>query len=103
MIDVTNMFFHSFFKGRKAQGLSLNVIIIAVICIAVLVIILIMLVGKSKVFGSATADCPSKGGSCETGQGMTGSECPEGMTKMFGAKCDTGQVCCTQLDQAAAT
>ena len=97
------MFFSSFFRGRRAQGLSLNVIIIAVICIAVLVIILVMLVGRSRIFGEATTDCPSKGGSCEIGEGDKGDDCPFGMTKIFGARCEDGYVCCLGLEEQRVT
>lgn len=102
MTDTMKMFPPSFFRRRNAQGLSLNVVIIAVIAIAVLVILLVMLIGKTKIFGTATADCISKGGTCTT-PNMDGN-CPDGRVKMFGAKCkESGKICCTQLEQAEYT
>lgn len=50
--------------ARKAQGMSLNVIIIAVIGIAILVILLFMVVGRTRIFGGAMSSCESKGGEC---------------------------------------
>lgn len=72
----------SFFSSRKAQGLSLNVIIIAVIAIVVLVILIIMLTGKTRLFGQATTNCESKGGQCYS------RACdPDTEVKQFGTDC----------------
>lgn len=50
--------------NRKAQGLSLNVIIIAVIALLVLVVIVWIFSGKSSQFAKGVASCESKGGTC---------------------------------------
>ena len=55
-----------FFKRRKAQGLSLNIIIIAVLALIVLVVIIIMFTGKTRSVSKTIDSCVQKGGSCET-------------------------------------
>ncbi len=53
-------------KSKKAQGLPINVIIIAVIALILLVVILAITTGKLKVFGKGTANCKAQGGDCKT-------------------------------------
>ena len=74
----------SFFSSKKAQGLSLNVIIIAVIAIVVLVVLIIIFTGKTRLFGKATTNCESKGGHCSAGPcnpdteiSLYGTDCAE--------------------------
>lgn len=50
--------------NRKAQGISLNVIIIAVIALLVLVVIVFIFTGKTRTFTQELATCESKGGTC---------------------------------------
>ncbi|MBT7903491.1 hypothetical protein HN587_06530 [Candidatus Woesearchaeota archaeon] len=55
----------SFFSSsKKAQGLSLNLIIVAVLGLIVLVIIILAITGKFGSFNKGLADCSSKGGIC---------------------------------------
>ncbi len=51
---------------KKAQGLSLNTIIIAIMVIIVLVIIILITTGQLQKFSSATLsnECKSQGGLC---------------------------------------
>jgi hypothetical protein len=83
----------SFFSSRKAQGLSLNVIIIAVIAIVVLVVLIIIFTGKTRLFSQATTNCESKGGHCKP-------KCdPDTEVKQFGTDCASrenspGSECC---------
>ena len=49
---------------RKAQGLSLNVIIIAAIALIVLVVISVIFASRSQIFGTETRSCTNKGGTC---------------------------------------
>jgi len=51
-------------KNTKAQGLPLNVIIIAVIALLVLVVIVWIFSGKTSQFTKGIATCESKGGKC---------------------------------------
>lgn len=48
----------------KAQGLSLNVVVIAALGIIVLVILVIIFSGKADLFGKSLTNCQEKGGTC---------------------------------------
>lgn len=50
--------------NRKAQGLSLNIIIMAVIALLVLIVIVFIFTGKTRTFTKGVASCESKGGVC---------------------------------------
>ena len=77
---------------KKAQGISLNVIVIAAIALIVLVILSVIFIGRLGTFGKETAACENKGGTC-----VAGTACGTGQTKLPGSKCETGQVCCVSL------
>ena len=47
---------------KKAQGLSLNVIIIAAIALLVLVILAVIFMGRLGVFRKGSGDCETLGG-----------------------------------------
>ena len=49
---------------KKAQGISVNVIIIAAIALLVLVILSVVYIGRMGDWGAQTADCENKGGRC---------------------------------------
>ena len=74
--------------AKKAQGISMNVIIIAAIALLVLVILSVIFIGRMGSFGEASAACSQQGGTC-----YDGTTCPSGTTK-YSLKCDEGQVCC---------
>ncbi|MBT5021366.1 hypothetical protein HOK51_10110 [Candidatus Woesearchaeota archaeon] len=92
-------FFSSNFvnKNKKAQGLSLNVIIIAVLALIVLVILVMALTGKMSVFNRGASDCVSKGGTCKPvtvgcnsfEQPLLGTNC---------AKLEPSQQCCLKME-----
>lgn len=48
---------HTYMKMRKAQGLSLNVIIIAVLALIVLVILIVIFSGKMGSFREGVSTC----------------------------------------------
>ncbi len=50
--------------NKKAQGISMNVIIIAAIALLVLVILSVIFIGRMGSFGRAAANCESQGGQC---------------------------------------
>ena len=82
---------------RKAQGMSMNVIIIAALAIIVLIILVVIMGGKFKIFGGATRSCETQGGSCsgslEDLNSITG--CPDNYAKMAFTDCnDKDEVCC---------
>jgi hypothetical protein len=49
---------------KRAQGLSIETIIIATLLIAVLVIVLFMVTKHNLAFNKGTSDCVSNGGNC---------------------------------------
>ena len=49
---------------RKAQGLSMNVIIIAALALIVLVVLSIIFVGKAGDFRKRSDQCENSGGTC---------------------------------------
>jgi hypothetical protein len=80
-------------KGRKqAQGISINVIIVAAIALLVLVVLSVIFLGRFNIFSQETASCESQGGQCIVGS------CPQGMATFKAWTCtpDAGVVptCC---------
>jgi hypothetical protein len=74
--------------NKKAQGISMNVIIIAAIALLVLVILSVIFIGRMGSFGQQTGSCESQGGTC-----YDGSTCPQGTTT-YDLECEEGQSCC---------
>ena len=56
---------------KKAQGLSLNVIIIAAIALIVLVVLVMIFTGRMGGFTGTIAMCSNQGGECVTSGGCT--------------------------------
>jgi len=52
---------------KKAQGLSMNVIIIAAIALIVLVVLIMIFTGRMGLFTGGIKTCPSMGGFCVAG------------------------------------
>lgn len=71
------------FENRKAQGISINVIIVAAIALLVLVVLSIIFVGKLGLFGEKTSACETVGGTCYlicptgTTEYTAGANCPD--------------------------
>lgn len=73
---------------KKAQGISLNVIIIAAIALLVLVILSVIFMGRMGTFGTETNDCENKGGKCL-------DECDEDYPTPYSAwTCPEDEICC---------
>ena len=80
---------------KKAQGISVNVIIIAAIALLVLVVLSVIYIGRMGDWGTKAADCANKGGDCVDGN------CPPTQTKFTGFQCtgvDAGKTCCIDID-----
>ena len=75
--------------NKKAQGLSLNTIIIAALVIMVLIILGLVFMGRMGTFGQKQDSCIGKGGTCRT-------ECAEGeMQSLLGGDCpEDDEYCC---------
>jgi len=81
--------------NKKAQGISMNVIIIAAIALLVLVILSVIFIGRMGSFGKATSNCESQGGLCRQ------SPCSQfdGLTSHPSLSCgdDPDIVCCLAI------
>ena len=82
-------------KGRKAQGLPINTIIIAILAIAVLFVILFVFFRKGGEFTQATSDCVAQGGTCVSGG------CSVDSIRVMTGRCADGSVCCRTLFKKA--
>jgi hypothetical protein len=80
--------------SKKAQGMPLNVIIIAVLGLIVLVILAVMFTGKSREFSAGISSCSAKQGKCQI------PACGDDQVTIDG-KCDpkkdTGANCCAKV------
>ena len=78
--------------AKKAQGMSMNVIIIAAIALLVLVILSVVFIGRMTTFTDETGGCAGKGGTCYSGG------CPSGTTPFRSGTCsDDGEACCLPI------
>lgn len=78
--------------SKKAQGISMNVIVIAAIALLVLVVLSVVFMGRMGVFNKGAAECRNNGGVCA-------DECGKGDAAGFGtefkeAACSDGKKCC---------
>ncbi len=84
---------------KKAQGMSMNVIIIAALAIIVLIILVVVMTGKFNIFGTTMRDCSAQGGSCE----FEVDQCDEGYARLRFTNCDDkreypdGAICCVPV------
>jgi hypothetical protein len=80
---------------KKAQGLSMNVIIIAALAILVLVILAVLFINQAGIFSSTANACEGSGGVCERGNPTDG--CSSGIYNPA-LSCDTERyICCMKL------
>ncbi len=89
--------------GRKAQGLSLNTIIIAIIVLIVLVVIIMVFTGYFGTrFTPGVTSCENSGGTCQFANADDGSNgCGYdsfgvSIAKLSGKCVNAGQVCCSK-------
>ena len=86
-------------KTRKAQGLSLTVVIVAVIVLIVLVVLVVILTGRTGRFAEGTKEVSEEysGERCAipgTGRGCYAEPCPSGMRYVGVFDCEGNQICC---------
>ena len=81
-------------KKKKAQGISINTIIIAAIAIVVLILLVLIFTGRIRVFRTSVEDCrTSLGGECVEVGTCTGLyEVDKGP-----ANCPDGYTCCVRI------
>lgn len=51
---------------KRAQGLSMNLIVMAAIALLILVVLAIIFMGRMGVFGQQVAACKNQGGNCRS-------------------------------------
>jgi len=86
-------------NSRKAQGISINMIIIAVLALIVLIVVVAIFTGRIKIFSGTLESCRAKQGQCESG-----AICPENKAQVA-AKCPETEeekkqqknICCIQV------
>jgi len=96
---------------KKAQGLSMNVIIIAAISLLVLIVLIVLVVRASNNMGTGTS-CRGAGGTCTPG----GTDCSyyedlnpgETWTRNIAKDgkaggCVEGEICCVKAQSAVPT
>ena len=99
------------FSTKKAQGMSLNTVIIAIIVLVVLVVLVMIFTGYfGKVFTPTVASCNTAGGECKEGA-TASAACGNDATgkpigTVAGAKCTVAaeaaaQQCCQRHDSSA--
>ena len=89
---------------KKAQGLSMNVIIVAALALIVLVVLSVIFMSRAGIFAQSTGECITNGGTCmdnEAGacqgdlQSVSDNTC---LTKVEGKKVlDTEKICCIDI------
>ncbi len=78
--------------NKKADGLSMQVVIIAIICIIVLAVLVAIFLSKTGIFGTQVSNCRAKGGECQPV-----APCPEKEVAVGGLCTDPEYVCCIPL------
>ena len=87
-------------ESKKAQGLSLNVVIIAALVLIVLVVLVVIFSGRTALFSKGTAEVQEQysGQKCEipgTGRVCAANSCPPGKIAMGdNLDCGSGWLCC---------
>jgi len=83
-------------KGERAQGMPLNIIIIAVILLVVLVVILSIFSGNIWKFSKDLQSCGTRNGQCL-------DKCGDGEVKIEGVSCpkvgNKEGVCCIKVGE----
>ena len=82
-------------RNNKAQGMPINVLIIAVLAMAVLVIVLFILFGGVSKFQTGLSDCKAKGGT-ECKNLTKGEKCADNEAPAPGI-CKGDLVCCIPI------
>ncbi|MBS3098537.1 hypothetical protein J4209_07130, partial [Candidatus Woesearchaeota archaeon] len=80
-------------NNKKAQGLSINVIIIAALALIVLVVLIVIFTGQTRKTISTLESCGGIAGSCRE----KSSGCLSGEVEKSDAKCQGTQVCCIRI------
>ena len=84
------------FSTKKAQGMSLNTVIIAIIVLVVLVVLVMIFTGYfGKIFTPGVSSCATQGGNCDTVAKCVDSFGNPGHT-IYAKDCASPNVCCVK-------
>jgi len=84
---------------KKAQGMSMQTIVIAAVALLVLIVLIAIFSGRMGTWGSGL-DSATEGSDCSgTGVSVVTGSCLEGHKQLFGifSNVETGEACCKQL------
>lgn len=76
--------------NKKAQGLSMNTIVIAALVLVVLVVLIVIFSGRMKDFGTNLKSCETLNGNCE-------DSCNSNEATHRNTNCPESQVCCVDV------
>jgi FtsZ-interacting cell division protein ZipA len=82
--------------NKKAQGMSMNLIVVAAIALLVLIIVVAIFGSRMGKFAKNSDDCAAQGGSCEDGD--ADKRCTQDGYVKIPAKCSDEQICCYNLE-----
>ena len=78
-------------KNKKAQDLSISVIIIAALALVVLVVLILMFTGRFQIFSEGLQNCVAKGGGCKSG-------CESNEAPIINTNCEKEKkTCCVKV------
>ena len=84
--------------NNKAQGISMNVIIIAAIALIVLIILVSIFSGRMGLFNRDLTEQTKN--TCEQRGGICADSCQPGYVQSFGATCpNPGEICCIKVQE----
>ena len=85
---------------KKAQGISMNVIVIAAIALLVLVILALITTGRLGLFSKGVTECRNQGGVCAdegANCGDVDTNAENYPTEYSGASCGENSKCCLPI------
>ena len=78
-------------NNKKAQGMPVNVIIVAALALMVLVVLVVIFSGKVKLFSESLQSCTAKQGQCKP------SPCQDNYASISNTECKKPETCCVQV------
>jgi hypothetical protein len=81
-------------NNKKAQGMSINMIVVAAIALLVMVILIAIFSSQMGDFGEQKDNCIAQGGACTPPQ--TDRRCASGEVRI-NAECSGTDICCVKL------
>lgn len=89
----------SMFKSKKAQGMTLNIVVVAVIVLLVMLILILVFTGRIGIFTTETDKCENKGGFCQDKCDRASLEAEinaKCVDKVTGKEFDPKKLCCVK-------